>query len=327
MNVEKFRLDNGAGWELDIRRFSDPATLDKSRRPVVTVPGYCMNCFILNYHPGGTPLVEYLVGEGAEVWTANLRGQGGSERRRGTTRYGFDDLALVDLLAVVDRVLDQTASGTSAVDLIGCSLGATVSYAYLAHHPDDHGIGALVNIGGPLRWNRVHPLLRIAVQCPELFGMIPVRGTRTLTRLAIPLARRFPALVGHYMNPEIIDLSKAEQLVQTIDDPNPRLTREMARWIKDRDLVVDGLNISHSLYSIDVPIQCIIAMQDGIVTPESALSVLDHIGSHEIDIVEVGNPDVPHAHADLFVSQGVEQKVFEPLNDWLEEVECPNSAK
>ncbi len=317
MNQEKYRVDNGAGWELDVRRFVDPDRTDAARRPVVMVPGYCMNCFILNYHPGGASMIEYLVADGFEVWAANLRGQGESTRHRGRRRYGFSDLANTDLPAVLDFIGQKTACEADHFDLVGCSLGATTSYVYLAHRPQNHRVGGLVNIGGPLRWNRAHPWLVGASICPPLLGLIRIRGVRRLARMLIPVVQRFPQLLSHYLNPEIIDLSAADQLVKTIDDPDPQLNAEMARWIKNRDLFVDGLNISHSLYSVEVPILCILAMQDGIVTPEAALSVLDHIGSHDVEIVEVGSREVPHAHADLFISQGVQGKVFRPLRDWL----------
>ena len=316
---EQYRVDNGAGWELDLARHVDPDRQDRGLRPVMAVPGYCMNCHILGFHPRGTSMVESLVGEGFEVWTANLRGQGGSRRLSGPARYGFGDLALVDLAAARAFVSRETTTDAADVDLVGCSLGATVAYTYLAHHPRDHGVGALVNIGGPLRWNRAHPLLRWASRWPFLYNLMPLRGTRQLARLAIPVVRQFPWLLGLYMNPDIIDLSRADEIAQTIDDPDPRLTMEIARWVRDRDLVVESLNISHSLYSVEVPIQCVIALQDGIVTPEAALSVLDHIGSHVIDIVEVGTPEEPHAHADLFISDGVEERVFEPIAGWLKE--------
>lgn len=320
MKNEAFEIDNGDGWRLDLRRFWDPENRDESRRPVVTVPGYCMNCFILNYHPHETPLIEVLVESGAEVWAANLRGQGDSTRDRGSTRHGFADLSLVDLPAVFDFVLDKTATGAENIDVIGCSLGASLSYVYLAHNTDEHRIGAMVNIGGPLRWINIHPMLRAGVQCPSLLGAVPIRGTRQMARLAMPVLKKFPKIVSHYINADIVDLSEADELVRTIDDPNPRMSREMAAWIKDKDLKVAGLDIADALGNVDVPVQCVVAMQDGVVTPESALSVLDHIGSEEIEIVEVGTRQEPHAHADLFVANGAERRVFRPVARWLEEV-------
>src|SRR5690606_12788895 len=96
-----------------------------------------------------------------------------------------------------------------------------------------------------------------------------------------------------YMNPKIIDLSAADELVKTIDDPSSHLTRQIAHWIRNRDLVVDGLDVTRALRKVKNPLMCILANQDGIVTPESALSVFDHIGSHEVDLLRVGTRQVP----------------------------------
>ena len=63
--------NNRDGWALELHHYHDPETLDPSRKPVLMVPGYCMNTFILNYHPGGDSMVRYLVRQGFEVF-ANL---------------------------------------------------------------------------------------------------------------------------------------------------------------------------------------------------------------------------------------------------------------
>lgn len=319
MKEERFRVDNGAGWKMDLRRFVDAERLAADRRPVVLVPGYCMNSFILNFHPRGESLIGYLVREGFEVWAANMRGQGESTCHQRRRNYGFADLALVDLPAALDFVRSRTRTDAQEVDLVGCSLGAPVSYTYLAHHPDDHGVGALVNLGGPLRWDRVHPLIKGLMSWPGLLGAVPVRGTRRLARLAIPIAQRAPWLLSFYLNPDIIDMSSADELVKTIDDPDRKLTREIAEWVGHRDLIVEGVNITEAISAIELPLLCIIAGQDGVVTPESALSVLDHIGSRDTEVLEVGSDDVPHAHADLFISDGAQEKVFAPLARWLKE--------
>ncbi|MFU8806740.1 MAG: alpha/beta fold hydrolase, partial [Bradymonadaceae bacterium] len=262
-----FRPHNRAGWQLEIKRFVNPGTLVPGRRPVLMIPGYCMNTFILSYHPRGMSMVAYLVDQGFEVWTANLRGQGDSKRRGGDRRYGFQDLALVDFPVVRDLVLNETRTDALEFDAVGCSLGASVLYAYIAHHQKSHHIGALVNIGGPLRWNTVHPLVRGILASPTLAGAVRVRGTRHMARAFIPLAQRVPALLALYLNPDIIDLSAAGELVKTIDDPSTHLNRQIAHWVRNKDLVVDGLNITHSLSTIDIPLLCILASHDGIVPP------------------------------------------------------------
>src|SRR5690554_4425151 len=320
MQIDVFRLNNGQGWDLQLKRFVDPERLVPGRRPVMMIPGYCMNTFILSYHPGGTSMVSHLVDRGFEVWTANLRGQGESRRRwPGGEDHGFKELALIDLPAVRDKALTESLLQADAIDLVGCSLGATVIYAYLAHHPTDHQVGSVISIGGPLRWNRSHPLVRLVLSSPALAGALPIRGTRQMAKMMLPVARRFPKMLQLYLNAELIDISAADELVKTIDDPTRRLTRQIAHWLKARDLVVGGLNISQGLYDVDVPLMCVLANQDGIVPPASALSVLDHIGSRHTEVVRVGDTRYPHAHADLFVSRGAQESVFEPMARWLGE--------
>ena len=104
-----------------------------------------MNTFILNFHPRGDSMVRFLTRHGFEVWTANLRGQGGSQRHVRRRKFGFRELCLVDLPVVLDTVQRRNRSGNQKIDAIGCSLGATFLFAYLAHHLDTHPFGSLVN--------------------------------------------------------------------------------------------------------------------------------------------------------------------------------------
>jgi pimeloyl-ACP methyl ester carboxylesterase len=315
---EVFKPYTKDGWQLDVKRFVNPRTLVPGRRPIVMVPGYCMNTFILSYHPRGTSMVGHLVDQGFEVWTANLRGQGDSRLRGGNRRYGFQHLALNDFPLVRDLVLEETRTGAEMIDAVGCSLGATVLYTYLATYRDDHRVGAMVNIGGPLRWDAVHPLVRALLYNPSLAASFPVRGTRHLARAALPVLEKVPAILSLYMNPSLIDMTAAAELVKTVDDPCMHLTRQIAHWVKKKDLVVDGLNITHALREVDIPILCILASHDGIVPPKAALSILDHVRSEKTNVFEIGDARLPYAHADLFISNEAVDKVFDPLAKWLE---------
>ena len=91
--------NNNDGWGLELRQYWDPELLDTERRPLLMIPGYCMNTFILNFHPRGDSMVRFLTKQGFEVWTANLRGQGGSQRHVRRRKFGFRELALVDIRA------------------------------------------------------------------------------------------------------------------------------------------------------------------------------------------------------------------------------------
>lgn len=312
------RVDNLSGWSLEVRAYRDEAKLVPGRRPILMIPGYAMNSFILGYHPAGTSMVGYLVDQGFEVWTANLRGQGGSLPYRRPARFGMAELALDDLPAAMNHVLRHTRTGADRLDPIGCSLGASFLYTYLAHHPHDHRVGAAVAIGGPLRWETMHPLFRVAFSSGRLAGAIPIKGTRRLAKAALPLLTRVKPLLSIYMNADEIDLSNAEQLVHTVDDPIPYVNRQLARWVRDRDLILRGVNVTEGLKQVqDVPLLVLLANRDGIVTPEAARSVVASMGAERVDVQEIGTPERWYAHADLFIGNHAEAEVFAPLATWL----------
>lgn len=323
MKRETMTVDNGAGWELALTRFWDPDRLDRSRRPVVMVPGYAMNSFILSFHPTGPSMISCLVADGLEVWTTDLRAQGAS-KRTGRRRllhfgdpFGLGELALDDLPAMLGRVRAETVSTADGIDAVGCSLGATMLYAYLAHHTDDHGLGSLLAVGGPLRWETAHPVLKLAFASPRLAGLLPFAGTRTLARLALPVVKHTPGLLSLYMNAHEIDLSNASALVQTVEDPVPYINRQIARWVKQRDLVVRGVNTTAALRGLDLDVLIVTANCDGIVPADAARSARDIIGPDRVDVLEVGTPQRWYAHADLFIGPQADREVFEPMRMWL----------
>ncbi len=326
METDAFPTSNGDGWVLDVERHHEPARLDPGLRPVLLIPGYCMNTFPLGFHPEGPSMIEHLTGAGHEVWTANLRGQGGSRSTGGRRNVGFEALALTDLAAAVARVRAETRCRPTEVDAIGCSLGGTFLYTYVAHRPKDHGIGAMVGIGAPLLWDAVHPLLSVVFRSPRLAGLVPVRGTRRAARLALPLAKRVPRLLDLYMNTSQIDLAAADELVRTVEDPIPALNEEIARWVRDRELRVAGVSVAERLGHFSGPALCVVANADGIVPPAAARSLRRVLGEHRVDELHVGDDAVWFAHADLFVGREAGRRVFEPLARWLRD-RGPSAAR
>ena len=309
--------NNRDGWALELHHYHDPETLDPSRKPVLMVPGYCMNTFILNYHPGGDSMVRYLVRQGFEVWTANLRGQGGSRKNAGNRRFGFRELALIDIPVALETVQRRTLSESERVDVVGCSLGGTFLFAYLAHHLDTHPVGAMITLGGPLRWEKTHRLLQIAFASADLAGAVRVAHTRRMARFALPIARKVPALLSLYMNTDHIDLDHTDELVKTVDDPIPYLNRQIAHWISTQDLYVAGVNVTAAMRYVDVPLLAIAANRDGIVPPATAMSAVSRMGTADVERLLVGDDDNWFAHADLFINDEAEPRVFEPMAQWL----------
>jgi pimeloyl-ACP methyl ester carboxylesterase len=307
--------DNGAGWRLALKRVAAPG---KPRgRPVVIVPGYGMNAFIFGFHPTGPSMEEHLASRGLEVWSVELRGQGRTLHEGGSMRFGLAELAVDDLRVALAGVLERTRTGASEVDVVGCSLGASLMFAHVACVPDAP-VRALVSLGGLVTWVKVHPLLRAAFFSPKLVEHVELKGTRDLARAVLPiLARRAPWALSIYMHAHTTDISRANEMVQTVENPNPWVNRDIAHWVKSRDLIVRGTNVSERVRRLENPFLCVVAMHDGIVPPETARWAYDAIASRDKQLVEVGDRREPAAHADLFIAYSAPAKVFEPLARFL----------
>jgi pimeloyl-ACP methyl ester carboxylesterase len=310
---------NGAGFRLALYQTFDEARLVPGRRPDVIVPGYGMNSFIFSYHPGGVSLEGFLAEQGFEVWRADLREQGDTRRDGGSSNFSIEDLALTDVGTVLDKVLAETRTGADRADVIGCSLGGALMFAHAVLNPK-HRMATLVSMGSPVRWERIHPLIKLAFSSPSLVGMIRVRGTRKIAELALPvLAKRTPWLLSVYMNPEITDVSAVRELVRTVEDPNRHINRQMAEWIQRRDLVLRGVNVSEAIASLDNPFLCVVANGDGVVPRETASFPFHKLRSTRKKLLEVGTDTISMAHADLFISREAHERVFTPLAAWLAE--------
>ena len=311
-------IDNGVGWRLALHRVVDPSRCRPDSRPVVLVPGFAMNTFILRHRPGGPSLAQYLAEAGREVWCVELRGQGDSERVDGRRDFTLVDLGLDDLQTVIEAVRERSAVDGRRVDAVGCSLGATFLFIQAAWNRA-HRMAKLVNIGGPLRWTAVHPLLRALSVAGPLWSAARIRGTRTMARYGLPLVMKIPRLLHLYLHPAICDLSEPATLVQTVDDPAPGVNRELANWIRRGDLIYRDRNLTEDLSGLGLPLLTILANADGIVPEASACSAHNVMGGPGRQLVYAGDDRFPMAHADLFMSEYAESEVFEPLRRWLDQ--------
>ncbi len=306
---EVFFVPNGYGQELALKRVAG----EGRGRPVLLVPGYGMNAFVFGFHPQGPSLEESLAARGLDVWSVELRGQGKS--KGATKRFGLAELALEDLPVAVDFVRKHT--GADQVDLIGCSLGTALSFIYLAHRPDAP-VHSVVSYGGLVTWVDVHPLLRVAFASPWLASKVEMRRTRDLARIALPgVAKVAPQLLSFYINARSTDLSRSDEMVQTVEDPNPKVNLQIARWIEQRSLIVRGVDVSAKLRGMKHPLLCVVAKDDGVVPERTARAVYEHIASPDKELLVVGGGPRPIAHADLFLSEGAQEKIFTPVATFL----------
>ena len=295
------------GWRLRFRR------IDGGGQPVLLVPGFAMNTFILDFHPSGASLMQHLADAGHDVWAVDMRGQG-DNKQGSASQIGLSERALIDLPAALRHV--RRATSSDAVDVIGCSLGGTLLYALLGHDPRAP-IRRMVAIGSPLTWKRSPPLLRAFGVLGPIAGRVPIHGSRYAARAALPvLARVMPSLLSIYMNTEHVDISRASELVKTIEDPAPRIRRQLAAWIRGGDLVVNGLNIVEALARVDKELLVVTGTGDGIAPKSSCAPALEAWGGPSRHLV-VGSREDRWSHADLFIADTAHAEVFSPIVKFL----------
>jgi pimeloyl-ACP methyl ester carboxylesterase len=312
-------VDNKDGWLLSLHQTWSVSRLRPHRRPVVIVPGYGMNSWIFQYHPRGLSLEGFLADAGFEVWRLDMRGQGASVRVGGRTSFSFADLALTDLGAALDAIVDRshTTNGDGKADIIGASLGGTLMFTHAVLRRPNR-LGALVCMGSPVRWVEIHPLVRVAFVSPLVAGMVSIRGTRRIAEVLVPrVLRHVPKLLSFYMNPDLVEEGALAEMVRTVENPNRGINRELARWIGRRDLSVNGVNIAEGLRGVTNPLLCLLATGDGIVPRATAAFPFHQVGTPDKKLLEVGDQQIAMAHADLFLSRDVHLQVYRPLADWL----------
>lgn len=319
VRVIRHFVPNADGWHLALTQRYARGHLDAGRPPVLIVPGYGMNSFIFGFHPTGVALTDHIARAGFEVWTTDLRGQGHSvpisvDPGRSPR---LEDLAMIDLPAAIDGVLERTRTHADHLIVVGASLGGTLMLAYAALAAR-HKISAMVTLGSPLRWVKVHPLVRVAFASPALAGLLPIKGTRKIAGAALPLlTKRAPKLVSMYLNTELTDTTRSAEMVETVEDPSRALNKEIARWIKAKDLTLRHTNVTDAAARLDLPLMVVAAHGDGVVPLETAIFPYGHLPSRNKELVIAGDVSAPLAHADLFVSRESEARVFTPLTEWL----------
>jgi pimeloyl-ACP methyl ester carboxylesterase len=315
--VQEQRATTADGWELRLERTICPERFAPSRRPLLIVPGYGMNSFIFGYHPRGTSMTRCLAEGGFEVWSLDLRGQGSSRRLgAGHEPITLEGYAKQDLPAAIARVLDHTTTSARDLVLVGASLGGSIAFAYLACSVAAP-VAGLVALGAPLRWVEVHPLLRALFASSWVAGSLRLSGTRTWIRRLLPLLQRAPWLLSMYANTATIDAEHLPEMTATVEDPQPEVNRQLALWIRERDLVLCGKNVTLAMRDVKVPLLVVLSNRDGIVPEPTALSVVDFWGG-AAEVLRIGDAEDWYAHANLFVGNDAPSKVFAPLIAWIE---------
>jgi pimeloyl-ACP methyl ester carboxylesterase len=341
------------GWTLQLRRALRGGRA-AAGPPVLLVHGYGMNASIFGFHPRGPSFLEHLYEAGLDPWTVDLRGTstsigpsqtpvGPSRAASGPSRAAPDpsqtpvgpsraasgpsraasgpsravtleEQAHIDLPAVLGHI--AAATGSERVHAIGCSLGGALLYAHVGRDAD-HRVDRLVTMGSPLVWQDLSLPLRVFKRLGHVLGAVPLRGTRSAARAALPiLARVAPDLLAFYLNPRLTFTGPAGALAATVEDPQPHINQALAAWMNTGHLTLDGHDVTAGLASFARPLMVVLAEGDGVVPPAASAAAATATAG-PTRLLRVTHPEHRVSHVDLFIGDHVHDAVYAPVAAWL----------
>lgn len=271
--VEKLRttevatITAGDIWKLRMCRYRKGRTTGE---PVLLVHGAATNQHNFTV-PEGESLVDYLVAKGYDCWTIDLRGTRTSQPPFERSRWDadLDGMLLYDVPAAINHI--RQCTGYGQVHWVGHSLGGMLLYAYLSTFEDDH-LACGVTLGSPPGFKglnmRIPGIALLLVRFfPGLCGTF-IRGNLPLNRLLRHAPRFFPANVRN-LNPAL----NTGHLVNLIEDPLPRVARQLARWARDQQWLMDRgkVDVDAGLREITLPLQLFYGVRDRLTDRKSVV--------------------------------------------------------
>lgn len=313
------------GWRLAVHRYR-PTTTCRGL-PVILCHGLFANRYIFDL-PGGPSLARFLSGNGWDVWVAELRGAGMSDRP-GLFRsdvpcsWNFEDHLRKDVPTIVSHVLDRT--GASAVHWVGHSMGGMLVQAYLATNENPR-VASAIAVGSPvnfsqMRSNAFETLLRVK----RFLTWSPVSPlplvARVLTPLAHPLWSRIP---GPFRASNIAPVCARKALALGAQPVSPSaLWLDFGRYLETGIFGAgDGRNYLEKFAACKARLLLLAGSEDW-MAPEASVrgGIEGSIPCGELQVATFGKAAGcrdEYGHIDLLVGKNVETEVFPYILRWLE---------
>lgn len=305
------------GWELALSAYGDPARVQR-RHPVLLCHGLGANRLTFDIDRAHS-LAAWLVDEGFDVYSIDLRGHGLSERpgpERTHERWGFVEYCELDVPAAIDAVLART--NAERLHFIGHSMGGILLYAHTAVAEPRVRCG--ITLGSSLdysgsttafRWIAKlaplsHLLPEVPVHWPALFSSTATRGGRMFVD---------PILV----NPDNVELSVYRKMAANVMHPvGSRVLRELAPAIDGT-----GMRDSRGRRYVDLladkgypfPILALAGMADLQCPPKAAR----RFGTAFAAFGKRHGHRADYGHDDLIMGRHAREEVWPRIGEWLVE--------
>ncbi len=275
--------------------------------------------YILDLQPGSS-LVEYLTGEGYDVYVLDW-GTPGEE----DARLAFDDYVLGTLPRVAREVL--RASGKPELTLIGYCMGGTMAGMYTALHPTGP-VRNLVLLAAPCDFSRPGVMERWLA--PENFDAEHVaRAFHLVPADFINMGTKWLKPIQNYVSPwvRLAERGEKEDFVRTwramntwVNDGVPFAGAAYRQWIhdfyQDNKLVRGELELGGrrvDLSAITCPVLNVSASEDHLVPAHQSEAWLHQIASADKTALTIRG-----GHVGIVASPRSSGDFFPKLAMWLE---------
>jgi len=284
--------------------------------PLLVVPSLISRSDLLDLMPGRS-MVEYLVGQGIDVYLINW-GTPGPEDRSTT----FDQYITGYLRRAVQRV--RALSGQQQISLFGYSMGGVFTAIFSALYPDY--VGNLIQVAAPInfhddgvlsQWTRKD---RFNVDLVvDTLGAMPAALMQASFRMLKPLHEIVQQIALAEQRDDTEVLQDWLMMQTWIDDNIPFLGEAYRSYIKDcyqendlmhGRLVVSGKRVD--LSQINAALLTITAAKDQMCPPHSAAVLNDLVASTDKQLLEAAG-----GHISLVAGRAAPHQLWPRLAEWL----------
>ncbi|MCX5871708.1 MAG: alpha/beta hydrolase [Deltaproteobacteria bacterium] len=312
------------GWRIAIHRYLPRGkTIGK---PVILCHGLASNRFIFDLRPAPS-LAEFLRANGHDVWVAELRGSGFSERpgillSDSPASWGFDDHLNYDVSAILQHVIRET--GHPSVHWVGHSMGGMLIEAYIARNQPDH-IASAVAIGAPADFSKMgdhsfRPLLRVK----WVFKILQFNPLIPIVKFGLPFAKLVPDMLSVFFCVQNIKWSIARKIAaigaETVS--STALWLDMARFLTDGKWADrSGSSYIQDLDASKIPLLAICGTKDRMAPKNATLAVCQNEAPSVVreGVVlgkETGSVQ-DYGHFDLLIGTRAGEEVFPIIEKWI----------
>ncbi|MSP63056.1 MAG: alpha/beta fold hydrolase [Myxococcales bacterium] len=307
------------GWRIALTRYRPMKP--GSPEPLLLVHGLGANRYNFDLTDDYS-LARTLAAAGYDVWLVELRGRGYSMRPRlfSGVRYdwSFDEYAEQDLPAAAQAILRATSA--QRLHLVGFSIGALASYAWLSDPHRATEIGSLVSIAGPATFRRAgsHLSGRVVRQIRWL-------RHRFLMRVLAPISGYFhPSPLHLIHNPENTDgYVQRRAMVNLIANFSRNELLQYGDWLcNDTFRSIDHRrDYRAELPRITVPTLFLAGARDLLAPPDAVKDAFEAVGATDKRFVICSRAQkfsVNYGHFDLLLGNHAAREIYPLVLEWLD---------